>query len=129
MSQLLIILLFVLPIATIIFSVFLQKIVNCPTLVALVVFAAYLIVAFAVGDTSNLALYIDIAIIYAIIAFITAWIARCICKIHERVESDCNECCNRSIQDNSSLYQESNNQNYRQTYINSILGDTQRYLR
>ena len=125
MSQLLIILLFVLPIATIIFSVFLQKIVNCPTLVALVVFAAYLIVAFAVGDTSNLALYIVIAIIYAIIAFITAWIARCICKIHERVESD----CNRSIQDNSSLYQESNNQNYRQTYINSILGDTQRYLR
>ena len=45
---------FALPVATIILAVVLQKILKCPILVAATFFAIYLIVAFAIFDSSFL---------------------------------------------------------------------------
>ena len=50
----LLLLLFALPIATIIFSIVLQKIIRSPILVALTIFAIFLIVTFAAFDESFL---------------------------------------------------------------------------
>ena len=66
---------FALPIATIILSVVLQKILKCPILVALTFFAIYLIVAFAVFDYS----FLVYAILYTIISYITACLTKFLC--------------------------------------------------
>lgn len=76
---------FALPIATILLSIVLQKILKCPALVAITFFAIYLIVAFAVFNSS----FLIFAIIYTILAYITAVITRLICNIRERIRN-CN---------------------------------------
>ena len=67
----------VIPIAVIIFSIALQKILKCPWLVALIFFAIFLLVAFLVSNL-NLSVY---GIIYALLAFITASIVCLLCRI------------------------------------------------
>lgn len=67
----------VFPIATIIFSIALQKILKCPILVAGVIFATFLILAFTVY-TSDFLIFV---ILYTIIAYITAYLTKLICKI------------------------------------------------
>ncbi len=62
---------FALPIATIILSIVLEKILRCPILTAATFFAIYLIIAFAVFNASALVF----VIIYTILAYITALIA------------------------------------------------------
>ena len=62
---------FALPLATIILSAIFETFINCPLKVAGIAFAIYLIVAFALGGTIEL---VVAAIIYTIIAFITALI-------------------------------------------------------
>ena len=64
----------VLPLATILISIVLQKLLRNPILVALLVFAVYLILAFTVFTAD----FLINAIIYTIIAFITAVIVRII---------------------------------------------------
>ena len=76
---------FALPIATIIVSIALQKILKCPPLVAAIVFAIFLIVTFIVNNLS----FLVAAIVYAIISFITALIICIICRI-----CSWNRCCN-----------------------------------
>ncbi len=83
----LLLLLFVLPFATIIFAIVLQKIINCPVLVALTFFSIYLILAFTVFDES----FLVIAIIYTIIAYITAVLTRFVKKIIRRCFSNQND--------------------------------------
>lgn len=61
---------FALPIAVIILSIALQKLLKCPALVAAIIFAIFLIVTFVIN---NLQLLIA-AIVYAILSFITAYI-------------------------------------------------------
>lgn len=78
---------FALPLAIIIISIALQKILKCPVLVASIVFAIFLIVTFIVNNLIVLVL----AIIYAIISFITALIVCFICKILNR-NCDNNNC-------------------------------------
>lgn len=68
---------FALPIATIILAVVFQKILKCPFLVATTFFAIYLILAFTAFDES----FLVNAIVYTILAFITASIVQLICKI------------------------------------------------
>lgn len=65
-----------LPVATIILAIVFQKLLCSPILVALTFFAIYLIVTFAAFDESFLVL----AILYTILAYITAVIARFIRK-------------------------------------------------
>lgn len=72
----LILLFFALPIATIILSVVLQKILKCPILVAATFFAIFLIVTFAVFDSD----FFIFAIVYTILAYIAATITRFICE-------------------------------------------------
>lgn len=62
---------FALPVATIILAVVLQKILRCPLLTAATFFAIYLIVAFAVFDSS----FLVFVIAYTILAFVAAIIA------------------------------------------------------
>ena len=75
----------VLPLATILISIVLQKLLRSPILVALLVFAVYLILAFTVFTTE----FLIAAIIYSIIAFITAVIFRLVCCLIKRM--DCND--------------------------------------
>ncbi|MBR2744119.1 MAG: YbeF family protein [Clostridia bacterium] len=63
---------FAFPIATIIFSIVLQKIIRNPILVALTIFAAFLIATFSVFDES----FLIYTIVYTIISYITAIITR-----------------------------------------------------
>lgn len=77
-------LLFALPVATIILAIVLQKILKCPLLVAATFFAIYLIVTYAVFDSS----FLVYTILYTILAYVTAVLTRLICNILSR----CNLC-------------------------------------
>lgn len=74
------------PIATILLSIVLERELREPVLVSITIFALYLIIFFILfltGVITDLALGIITVIIYAIIAFVTAVISRfvrCICK-------------------------------------------------
>ena len=68
---------FAIPLAVIIFSVVLQKILKCPILVASVIFAILVLVTFIIGDLRFLVL----AIIYTILAFIVAFLTMIICRL------------------------------------------------
>lgn len=104
----LILLLFVLPFVTIIFSIVLQKIIRCPVLVALTVFSIFLILAFTVFDES----FLILAILYTILSYITAIITRlikriikkCLCNLNDSDNNSCNQdvdCDNDSDNDSS----------------------------
>lgn len=73
----LLLLFFAIPLAIIILSIVLQKILKCPLLVAATFFAIFLIVTFAIGDLR----LIVFTIAYTIIAFVTATIVKIICEI------------------------------------------------
>lgn len=89
---------FALPVATILLAIVLQKILKCPILVAITFFAIYLIVAFSAFDAT----FLVFAIVYAILAYITAVLVKFICRILRRFGKDCScicdnerdKCCN-----------------------------------
>ena len=88
--------LFALPIATILLAIVLQKILKCPVLVAITFFAIYLIVAFAFFNAS----FLILVILYTALAYITAVIVKCLirrgCEIcGERRNND--TCANATI--------------------------------
>ena len=68
---------FALPIAVIIISIALQKIFNCPFLVASIIFAIFLVATFIIGNL----IFLVVTIALAILAFITAVITQIICRI------------------------------------------------
>lgn len=74
---------FVLPLATILLAIVLQRILRSPILVAITFFAIYLIVAF-VSFADTLAEAIIAVIVYTIIAYITAYIVMLICRCRKR---------------------------------------------
>ena len=83
---------FILPFATILLSIVLQKILKSPILVAIAFFAIYLIIAF-VSFSDTLAEAIIAVLIYSIIAYITASIVRFI-KCQNSFISVHNNLCN-----------------------------------
>jgi len=85
---------FVLPLATILLAIVLQKILRNPILVGITFFAIFLIVAF-VAFADNLAAAIIGAIILSIIAFITAIIVQLICILRQRFGNNCCRCKER----------------------------------
>ena len=85
---------FVLPLATILLAIVLQKILRNPILVGITFFAVYLIVAFT-AFSANLAAAIIGAIILSVLAFITAIIVQFICILRERFSNNCNNNCCR----------------------------------
>ncbi len=82
---------FALPIAVIIISVALQKILKNPALVAAIIFAIFLIVTFVVNNLN----FLIAAIVYAIISFITAFITCLVSRFLNRFRSE-NSCCCRT---------------------------------
>ena len=76
----LILFLFIFPIATIIFSIALQKILKSPFLVSAITLAIFLIVTFTVYGVN----FLIAAFIYALISLITAYVVRFFCKIENR---------------------------------------------
>lgn len=97
---------FALPIAVIIISIALQKILKCPALVAGIIFAIFLIVTFVVNNLN----FLIAAIVYAIISFITAYITCFVGRIIDRIgNGDCscrreNQCaCNNANSSSDNL--------------------------
>lgn len=105
---------FALPVATVLLSVVLQTILKCPILVAITAFAAYLIVTYAVYDSS----FLVFTILYTIIAFLSAYISCIIfqerslhCK--NNIENNLNfaNMCGENNQNFEGLNYNVNNQN------------------
>ena len=88
---------FALPIATIILSVILQKILKCPILVAATFFAIYLIVTFAVLEEALWIYGLVLTIVYTIISYITAYLTCLFCRFGNLCNS-CNNCRNNENQ-------------------------------
>ncbi len=82
---------FALPVATVILSIVLQKILKNPLLVAATFFAIYLIVTFAFFDAS----FLVFAILYTILAYVTAVLTRWVCRLLRMLENQNN--CNCRI--------------------------------
>ena len=76
---------FAIPVATIILAIVLQKVLNSPLLVAGTFFAIFLIITFAAFDVS----FLVIAILYTLLAFITAILARFICCLIHNSDNPC----------------------------------------
>ncbi|MCI8384123.1 MAG: DUF2651 family protein [Clostridia bacterium] len=95
---------FALPIAVIILSIALQKILKCPALVASIIFAIFLIVTFVIN---NLNLLIA-TIVYAIISFITAYITCILGRFLCRIRNECNCGCDRRRENECSCNHNSN---------------------
>lgn len=76
---------FAIPVATIIFSIVLQKLLQSPILVAATIFSILLIVTFAVFDDS----FLVFAILYTLLALITALLARFICCLINNSDNPC----------------------------------------
>jgi len=74
---------FVLPLATILLAIVLQRILRNPMLVAITFFAVYLIVAFT-SFSDTLAEALIATIIYTVIAYITAYLVMIICRLRRR---------------------------------------------
>ncbi|MBR3720561.1 MAG: DUF2651 family protein [Clostridia bacterium] len=76
---------FAIPVATIIFSIVLQRLLQSPILVAATAFAIFLIITFAVFDES----FLVFAILYTLLALITALLARFICCLINNSDNPC----------------------------------------
>lgn len=87
---------FALPIATIIISIALQKLLDNPALVASIIFSVFLVVTFIIGDLN----FLIATIIYTIISFLTAVIINYINENNNNENSNNNsntnnQCCRR----------------------------------
>lgn len=67
---------FALPIAVIIISAILQKLLKCPIMVAALIFAIFLVVTFIAFDET----FLIATLAYTILAFITALFVRALCQ-------------------------------------------------
>lgn len=96
---------FALPVATILLSIVLQKILNCPILVAITAFAIYLIVTFSAFNET----FLIYAIIYTIIAYITAAVTRFIMRIIECQNNQNNQSNDSNICDDININSDTSN--------------------
>lgn len=96
---------FALPVATILLSIVLQKILNCPILVAIIAFAIYLIVTFSAFNET----FLIYAIVYTIIAYITAAVTRFIMRIIECQNNQNNQSNDSNICDEININSDTSN--------------------
>jgi len=83
---------FALPIAVIIISIALQKILKCPPLVAAIIFSIFLIVTFIINNLN----FLIATIVYTIISFITATIICLLNRFLRKMEERHSNCCNNN---------------------------------
>ena len=85
---------FALPIAIIIVSAILQKVLKCPIAVAALIFAIFLVVTFTAFDAT----FLIATLAYTILAFITALIVKLLCNEDDDEDDNESECgCLRNI--------------------------------
>lgn len=84
---------FAIPVAVIIFSIVLQKLLQSPLLVAATIFAILLLVTFTAFDES----FLVFAILYTLLALITALLVRFLCCL---INNSDNPCINGSAMNN-----------------------------
>lgn len=77
---------FAFPVAVIIFSIVLEKLIKNPIIVASLIFASFLIVTFAAFDES----FLIATLAYTVIALITALIVHLLCEREENEHNICN---------------------------------------
>ncbi len=92
---------FAIPVATIILAIVFQKILQSPLLVAATFFAIFLIVTFAAFDES----FLVFAILYTLLALITALVVRFICCL---INNSNNPCINGRAIHNSGICGDNN---------------------
>ena len=98
--NIILLILFALPLAVIIISIALQRLLRCPILVASIIFAVFLIVAVVLNNLNILVL----AIIYSILAYIAAVLSCVFCKILRNNPEliSCSNCCRSCDRDDNS---------------------------
>lgn len=87
---------FALPLATIIISIALQKILKCPILVAGIIFAIFLIVTFIINDL----IFLVATIVYTILSFLTAILICAFCRLLNNENDNSSNCscsCSNSV--------------------------------
>ena len=87
---------FAIPVATIILAIVFQKVLQSPLLVAATFFAIFLIVTFAAFDES----FLVFAILYTLLALITALVVRFICCL---IRNSDNPCINGNAMQNAGI--------------------------
>ena len=102
---------FAIPLAIIIFSIALQKLIKNPFLVASVIFAIILIIVLAFFDS----IFLILVIAYTILSFVTAVITKIIWRLLNRngqIESSFNNCnVNKIVEDGEEIISVSTNEN------------------
>lgn len=108
---------FAIPIAVIIISIALQKILKCPPLVAAIIFAIFLVVTFIISNLS----FLVAAIVYGIISYITAVITCLVCRFLRNCnrENNCWSCCCDKDNDSCRNCNRENNRDNQLLTINS----------
>lgn len=101
---------FALPIAVIIISIALQRILKCPILVSAIIFAIFLVVTFIVSNLN----FLVATIIFTIISYITAVIVCLICRFLRDRDSSCFSCRGLRNRDREMDYNCCNCRNSRQ---------------
>ena len=102
---------FALPIAVIIISAILQKLLKCPIMVAALIFAIFLVITFIAFDET----FLIATLAYTILAFITAIFVRALCNSNENNNCVCEALTN--LLNN----QAENNENSNTALLNEIL--------
>ncbi len=67
---------FAIPLAVIVISIALEKLLNCPILVAAIIFSILLLIAVIFSST----IFFILTVIYTILSFLAAWISKYICR-------------------------------------------------
>lgn len=80
---------FAFPVATIILSIVLQKVLKNPLLVAATFFAIFLVITFAFANSS----FLVYAILYSILAYVTAVLTAWICRLIRMLENQNSGTC------------------------------------
>ena len=94
---------FALPLAVIILSIALQKILQNSFLVSAIIFAVFIVVTFLVDDTQ---IFLIATIVYTILAFATTFIYRLICRLINSIddsEGEEKEKCNKNYTNSTGL--------------------------
>ena len=108
---------FAIPIAVIVFSIVLQKLIRCPILVASIIFSILLIIVLAFFDS----VYLIAVIAYTILSFITAYITMLICRFINNGEENSN--CRRRCGCGNNTINGNNNGNNTSNDVIAVLSD------
>ncbi len=97
--NIILLILFALPLAVIVVAIALQRLLRCPILVASIIFAIFLIVAVVLNNLNILVL----AIIYSILAYLAAVLSCIFCKILRNNPEliSCSNCCRSDNRENN----------------------------